>query len=191
MHIKIIRAIGMMLLRLGMRLKGVECAEGVRVRGWPQVYCHPEATIVIGYGVVIHSAKLRYHAHMHSPVKLLADRAGAAIRVGASSRINGACIHAVSSVSIGDRCLIAAGVQIMDSNGHNSSMDNPSGRIHSVDDGRPVVIEDDVWIGFNAIILPGSHIGAGTIVGAGAIVSGYVPPKSLVRPAPNIISSRS
>lgn len=173
----------MMFLRQGMRLKGVECGEGVRVRGWPQVYCHPEATIVLCPGVVIHSAKVRYHAHMHSPVKLLADRAGAAIRVGSSSRINGACIHAVSSVSIGDRCLIAAGVQVLDSNGHEACMDDPTRRIHSADEGRPVVIEDDVWLGLNVIVLPGTHIGAGSIIAAGVVVSGTIPPRSIVRAA--------
>ncbi|WP_262408605.1 CatB-related O-acetyltransferase [Sphingomonas sp. JC676] len=37
---------------------------------------------------------------------------------------------------------------------------------------EPLVIEDDVWIGQNAILLPGcKHIGRGAIVGAGAVVS--------------------
>lgn len=45
----------------------------------------------------------------------------------------------------------------------------------------PQVIEDDVWIGHNAIILPGCRrIGRGSIVGAGAIVTRDVPPYSIV-----------
>jgi acetyltransferase-like isoleucine patch superfamily enzyme len=40
---------------------------------------------------------------------------------------------------------------------------------------RPVVIEDDVWIGPNALILKGVHIGAGAFVEAGAVVSRDVP----------------
>uniref|UniRef100_UPI00313FFBA6 DapH/DapD/GlmU-related protein n=1 Tax=uncultured Nitrospira sp. TaxID=157176 RepID=UPI00313FFBA6 len=43
-----------------------------------------------------------------------------------------------------------------------------------------IVIEDDVWIGANAIILKGVRIGKGTIVGAGAVVTKEVPPYSVV-----------
>lgn len=40
---------------------------------------------------------------------------------------------------------------------------------------RPVVIEDNVWIGARAILLPGVRIGSGSVVGAGAVVSRDVP----------------
>ena len=45
---------------------------------------------------------------------------------------------------------------------------------------RPVMIEDDVWIGCNAIILRGVTIGAKSIVGAGSVVTQNVPPSVLV-----------
>ena len=40
---------------------------------------------------------------------------------------------------------------------------------------RPVVIEDDAWIGIGAIILKGVRIGQGARVGAGAVVTRDVP----------------
>lgn len=40
---------------------------------------------------------------------------------------------------------------------------------------RPVIIEDDVWIGIGAIILKGVHIGRGAKIGAGAVVTSNVP----------------
>lgn len=40
---------------------------------------------------------------------------------------------------------------------------------------EPVVIEEDVLIGANSIILKGSRIGARSIIGAGSVVSGFVP----------------
>lgn len=43
-----------------------------------------------------------------------------------------------------------------------------------------VVIEDDVWIGSNAIVLSGVHIGYGSIVGAGAVVTKDVAEGSIV-----------
>jgi maltose O-acetyltransferase len=44
----------------------------------------------------------------------------------------------------------------------------------------PIKIEDDVWVGFQAIILPGVTIGRGSIVGAGAVVTKDVPPYTVV-----------
>jgi len=47
-------------------------------------------------------------------------------------------------------------------------------------DAPPVVIEDDVWIGRRAVILPGVRIGTGAIVGAGSVVTKDVPPYAVV-----------
>jgi acetyltransferase-like isoleucine patch superfamily enzyme len=44
----------------------------------------------------------------------------------------------------------------------------------------PIVVEDDVWIGCNALILSGVTIGRGAIVGAGTVVSKDIPPYSIV-----------
>lgn len=58
-------------------------------------------------------------------------------------------------------------------------------------DPKPVVIEDDVWIGARAILLPGVTIGEGTIVGAGSVVTKSVLPYSIVAGNPaRIVRSR-
>lgn len=48
----------------------------------------------------------------------------------------------------------------------------------------PVTISDDVWIGANAVILPGVHIGKHCVVAAGAVVTKDVPDHSLVAGVP-------
>lgn len=48
----------------------------------------------------------------------------------------------------------------------------------------PVVIEDDVWIGANAVILPGVRVGKHSVVAAGAVVTKEVPPHSIVAGIP-------
>ena len=45
---------------------------------------------------------------------------------------------------------------------------------------RPVIIDDDVWIGVGVIILPGVRVGRGAVVGAGAVVTKSVEPWSVV-----------
>lgn len=44
---------------------------------------------------------------------------------------------------------------------------------------KPVVIDDFVWIGRRVTILPGTHIGEGAIVQAGAVVHGEIPAMSI------------
>jgi acetyltransferase-like isoleucine patch superfamily enzyme len=49
----------------------------------------------------------------------------------------------------------------------------------------PLIIEDDVWVGHHALILPGCrHIGRGAIIGAGAIVTHDVPAYTVVAGVP-------
>lgn len=50
--------------------------------------------------------------------------------------------------------------------------------------GRPVVLEDRVWVGINATILPGVRIGYGAIVGANSVVTKDVPPMAVVASNP-------
>lgn len=44
----------------------------------------------------------------------------------------------------------------------------------------PITIEDNVWIGFDSVVLPGTFIGRGSIIGSKTIVSGYIPEYSVV-----------
>ncbi|MFQ3649078.1 MAG: DapH/DapD/GlmU-related protein [Gemmataceae bacterium] len=88
------------------------------------------------------------------------------------------CAH---EIRIGNHCLIASGVQISDYDGHpldaqHRRAGNPTPPEHI----RRVIIEEDVWIGQSAIILKGVHIGARSIVGAGAVVTRDVPPDVVV-----------
>jgi len=56
---------------------------------------------------------------------------------------------------------------------------------------RPVLIEDDVWIGARVIVLPGVTIGRGSVVAAGAVVTKSFPPYSIIGGVPaKIIGNR-
>jgi acetyltransferase-like isoleucine patch superfamily enzyme len=55
---------------------------------------------------------------------------------------------------------------------------------------RPVVIEDDVWIGANVSIMPGVTIGTHSVVAAGAVVTKDVPPHTLVAGVPAIVKKQ-
>ncbi len=100
-------------------------------------------------------------------------------------------IWSARQILIGDRVLVAHGVNIFDNTihpvddprlrNHHSSTILHTGRFPEVDlKARPVVIEDDAWIGCNVIILSGVRIGQAAVVGAGAVVTHDVPPWTVV-----------
>ena len=112
---------------------------------------------------------------------LLVDGKEGKIEIGDNCRINGAYIHAKESIHIGNNCVIAAGVNIMDSNGHElASTDRTQGR----DKPSPINIGDNVWIGLNAIILKGSSIGNNCVIAAGSVVKGCFPDNSIIQGNP-------
>lgn len=53
-------------------------------------------------------------------------------------------------------------------------------REQGLTDPMPVVVEDDVWIGAAAVILPGRRIGRGSVVAAACVVTKDVPPYTIV-----------
>ncbi|WP_321332886.1 acyltransferase [uncultured Bacteroides sp.] len=105
----------------------------------------------------------------------MADTPNAKIIIGDNTRINGACIHAQNKIVIGKNCLIAANVQIFDSNGHLPAFDCVQLRINTRDIPKEIIIGDNIWIGANSIILPGVHIGNGSVIAAGSIVTQDIP----------------
>lgn len=60
----------------------------------------------------------------------------------------------------------------------------PSLRRRGFQYAKDIVIEDNVWIGANAVVLPGVHIGANSVIGAGAVVSRDIPADSLALGVP-------
>ncbi|PYF79862.1 acetyltransferase-like isoleucine patch superfamily enzyme [Marinomonas alcarazii] len=156
-------------------IKDLDVGDGVVIKGKPIIQISKNAKIALGKNVTLNSLNYGYHANMYSPVKLMADREHAIIKIGDNTRINGACLHAYNSIEIGKNCLIAANVQILDASGHELSFENPSNRINTSSEGKPVVIEDNVWIGLNAIILAGVRIGQGSVIGANTVVTKDVP----------------
>jgi carbonic anhydrase/acetyltransferase-like protein (isoleucine patch superfamily) len=171
------------LYRLSRR-SGVSVGTGVLVKG-DRLEVVSKGRIWIGDDVVLNSRSEGYHANMPCGVKIICERPDAIIRIGARSRLNGACLHAWKQVSIGEGCLLAAGVQIFDSNGHKVL---PEGRrTASKDEPRSVHIGNDVWLGLNVVVLPGTWIGDNVVVGANSVLRGEIPSNSIVRPSDPVI----
>lgn len=88
----------------------------------------------------------------------------------------------IGPVEIGSHVNLAQGITVTALN-HNFNDTNKRIDEQGVST-NPVTIEDDVWIGANAVILPGVTIGNHSVVAAGAVVTKDVPPHSLVAGVP-------
>jgi maltose O-acetyltransferase len=99
-------------------------------------------------------------------------------------------VYAARRVSIGNYCWI--GGNIYDNDAHSIDAIQRRPRLAEASKVRsaPVIIEDDVWVGLNAIILKGVTLHQGAIVGAGAVVSNDVPPFTIVAGNPARIIRR-
>jgi acetyltransferase-like isoleucine patch superfamily enzyme len=83
-----------------------------------------------------------------------------------------------ADVTIGNDVLIAGGVNILAYPGHPS---DPAQR-HGVapkESSRPIIIEDNVWIGTRAVIMKGVTIGKNSIIAPASVVTMKVPPDSI------------
>lgn len=89
----------------------------------------------------------------------------------------------IQSAEIGDYVLIAQRVAIL-SVTHRMDRLDVSIKMQGATDSEPVKIESDVWIGRNAVIMPGIRIGKGAVVGAGAVVTKDVPAYAIVGGVP-------
>lgn len=88
-------------------------------------------------------------------------------------------------MSIGKDCLISQSVSIRDTD-HNFDDIN----IPTIDQGintSPITINDNVWIGYGAVITKGITIGEGSIVGANSVVTKNVEPYSIVAGVPAVL----
>jgi acetyltransferase-like isoleucine patch superfamily enzyme len=96
-------------------------------------------------------------------------------------------IAAIESVIIGDNVLIASKVFISDHNHGSYSKDGTSPIVPPNNReiiSKPVVIEDDVWIGEFVSILPGVTIGKGSIIGTMSVVNKNIPAYSIAVGSP-------
>jgi len=127
-------------------------------------------------------ARLAEHAGIHMGCYLWFYGPGQVRRdglvLGAHSRVNRDCtLDLRGGLHVGENVSISPEVSILTA-AHRS--DHPDFPVEA----RRVVIEDNVWVGTRATILPGVTLGRGSVVAAGAVVARDVPPLAIVGGVP-------
>ena len=150
------------ILNAQLRLRGKARAPfTVRLQG--RVKLSGCGEVVLGEGVSLIGTVV--------PIELVTYTSGR-IEIGNHTFINyGSSIAARASVKIGSYCHLGHYTFVMDNDQHGvvKRMELPQS--------DPVIIEDHVWIGSKAVILPGVRIGSRSVIGAGSIVTKDIPPR--------------
>lgn len=99
----------------------------------------------------------------------------ATLTTGTNLRLSNSAIYCAESISIGNDVMIGGSCKIWDTDFHPL---HPGARVENPNEGyntKPIKIGNDVFIGGFSIVLKGTSIGDGSIIGAGSVVSGKIP----------------
>ncbi len=115
---------------------------------------------------------------------------GDGIRMGANSAADAySFIGGGGPVLIGDNVIMGEHVSFHPVNHRFDEVNIPIRDQGTIRKG--ITIEDDVWVGANVTFLDGAHVGRGSVIGAGSIVRGEIPPYSVAVGAPaKVVRSR-
>jgi len=132
-----------------------------------------------------------YGAGVYDRATLIVGPSGY-VSVGSFTCLNATYLICNDRITIGSHCLLAWGSVITDSwlipdkpsrprrHALLAAAQSPDRWLRPAQTPRPVVLEDNVWVGFDAVVLPGVTLGRGCVVGAKTIVRKNVPPYAVV-----------
>lgn len=163
--------------RVYFALNGIPWGEGWYFSGRPIVRVVRSSNVRAGCRLKLLSRTAALG--INHPVVLATLAPGSFIHIGDDVGISGATICARMGITIGNRVLIGANVSIIDNDMHPLESEGRRYRQDGIQ-AAPIVIEDDTFIGAEAIILKGVTVGRGSVVGAGSVVVSDVPPYSIV-----------
>lgn len=166
-------------IRLYFARHGVAWGPGWRIFGAPLIQRHRGSQIHIGPHLEMRNWFGSNPLGVKHRCILATWTSEALIDIGDSAGLTGVTLCAADSITIGRRVKIGANSTIADTDFHpldaaERQLNPRNGRT------APVIIEDDVFIGAQALVLKGSHIGKGSVIGAGSVVAGHVPPGVIV-----------
>jgi len=161
-------------------LKGLKYDRTWQFFGNPKIlrpyffYKNSKTNLSIGTNLTLRSGFGTNSIGLIQPVLINARSNDCKIIIGNNVGISGSTICALKLIQIGNNVVIGSGCLLIDNDAHNI---DPQKRSMPLDESyiKPIIIDDDVFIGARSIILKGVKIGKGAVIGAGSVVSRNVP----------------
>jgi acetyltransferase-like isoleucine patch superfamily enzyme len=158
------------------RFYGVQLGRGCMFYGRASLNLFNGSSIIIGDNCQFRSGAITNLFGLNHRCLVSTFRKDAWVKIGSGCGFSGTTIGAATSIEIGKDVMVGANSVISDFDWHSlDPYHRNDGEILS----RPISIGDRVWIGANSIILKGTIIGENTVVGAGSVVTGKLPPNMI------------
>jgi acetyltransferase-like isoleucine patch superfamily enzyme len=164
-----------LVARARLRAHGAAVGRGLRVHGPIRVHCHRTATIRVGEDCRIQSGFAGNAVGGGSRMAFWVGP-GARLELGSRVGLSNSTIVCLRSVTIGDEALLGGGSAVYDTDFHSLDADERSRPGNRGAQTAPVRIGRRAFVGGHSILLKGTTIGEGAVVGAGSVVRGEVPP---------------
>jgi acetyltransferase-like isoleucine patch superfamily enzyme len=154
------------LYKLWFRMLGYRFTAGPRFRVYGRLRLNGPGEVIFGSDVIVFDDVTPW---THAP--------GARIVIGDNVILGGTRFGCVQEITVGNNCILAD-ARIMDTDFHSIRADRRSReapvRV------APVRIEENVWVGAAAAILPDTTIGTNSVVGFGAVCMGRYPADKVI-----------
>ena len=173
-----------------LKAAGVPCGKKLRVYGYPFILPFRRGQIVLGSNVVLRSAGMSNPVGLNHRCMIRTITPDARITVSDEVNMSGTTLLARKAIVIGRGVMIGANCTIVDSDLHPLDAAERAARETGGIRSEPVVIEDGVFLGMGVIVLKGVRIGRNTVVGAGAVVAGSLPPNTVAAGNPARVIKR-
>lgn len=157
--------------KTSMSLRGVSYGKGIKFYGFPVIIRMVYSKISIGKNCSFRSDFTSNLIGINRKCIITTLRRNAEIKIGNNSGFSGTVIASAGSIRIGKNVLCGANTTITDYDWHGITPD----KRNKAADPKPVVIEDNVWLGLNSVILKGVTIGKNSVIGANSIVTKDIP----------------
>ena len=173
--------------KLVMKMTKVRYGRNLLLKGAPVIFNKKGAELTIGDNVTIKSSFLSNLVGLYSKTIIVTRAPGAYIRIGNNVGMSGVTIYARKGIEIGENTAIGGNTKILDNDFHpieaetrNKLLADKNGGDSDLVPAKPIKIGKNCFIGCNAIILKGTELGDGCVVGAGAVVSGKFETNSVI-----------
>lgn len=166
------------ITKIIMKLQKVKYGKKLKIKGL--TYVINKGEIFMGNNVTIKSSFLSNLIGLYQKTIIMTRIPEAKIIIKDNVGMSGVTIYSRNYIEIGNNTIIGANTKIIDNDFHPLEVED---RIKDIKDkikSKPIIIGDNCFIGCNAIILKGTELGEGCIVGAGAVVSGKYEPNSVI-----------
>lgn len=150
-----------------LKCKGIKTSGVVYSGGWLFASRTNASEISIGKNCRFMNWSMGNLIGLNHRCVIATSREDAKLRIGNNCSFSGVTIWCFNSITLEDNVRVGANVTILDGDAHQ---DDPRAGIN-----KPIVIEDNVWLGGNVVVKKGVTIGRNSVIGMNSVVTKDIP----------------